>query len=317
MNLTYFTKNYLMKQIKLAIVTSGIVWILHTYLMAVPNGGYDQGAPPLTYWLYTTGNALSAFVIWTSIPFILWFLTFYTIKNGKQRTIDRFTKTSLFVYQQLKISKKKDQQVIGLGALGVLICTLLLQLNGAAGFCLALLLILLVCLSSAGNKLYAFVLRCWSSARKGIFKNIPKLQFEMELKDACLFVIGCILGLLFSFILPGSYWRLGAAVLLFVTLLIVNRNVLLSRNFVFIMLLLLLSMVLYPYDLLADDGGFMECGNTWKQWITLCPDKVTVLLRSAMLSALSAPTPAAADAVTNMEEGTPIEDMFSEANSNP
>ncbi len=304
-----FIKPYFLKRIPLMLLSFLIAWVIHTYVMVAINQGF-YGTPGygVSNWIFSTGNGWSAFIIWTVIPFIIWYFVLTYVKYGKDSVVSKFTKTPSLIFKKLGKTNRLEKQSIAIGFLSILLISLLININKQAGISLALLFTLFS-ISSSGIKISKLFFKVWKWLKK-VFEGGVEFSDEVEVKEVYLYMLGFIPAFVLVGFLP-TFLKIGILVIAIAFLVYINKKDSEGTGGETVILFFLTTafIVLHVTFAFADDGGLAECGGTWEEWIRNCPGRAETLVRGSEVSAAAGATPTAADPVTETDETAPIAEL--------
>jgi len=303
------------RQIPLIIGIFLLGTLLHTFLMAGPNGGYGRELTLLSDLLATQGrygvegtgnNTLIAPLIWAVLS-ALAFYTFYRIKSvGLAEYLAGFTRGIGWILKSFSASAARAVPALSVGGAIALIIVGLTK-NNAIGLVLCAPLI-----AALGEQLdslwFTFLRLGWSDARR-LTKRFAKSEKPFDPAVACVGTVGAALGFLVGYTLPGirfsgTYAFVGA---LFLIAVAVAFTLLRKKGLqppTALLLAFLLASMLVALPVYAHDKGVVEEGG-WRNWLTQ-PGVLQAIaqgLSPAALAALGLPAGATLSAVWNALQG--------------
>jgi hypothetical protein len=303
-----FFRKHFINQLPLILLSFVLVWIIHTYLMAVVNEGFYASGAPVSNWIFTPENGVSAFVIWTFLPFFLWYVVLSSFKFGVKSTMNRMITIPLLILRKVRTAQKIEVDALLTGITLGLIVTMIITLNVQAWLILVAVIVVL-CLSNAGIAIASRLFRSWEYFKPVLLPMKVGLSDNVKVKEAYLFFLGLAPGILLTTFFTSNQ-KLVVIVMMIVILVI--RNTTIGKNSIAKSLLLPLLItsgliLITAIPLLADDGGLAECSGNWEKWLTDCEGSRETLRRGGTTATGAAVTPTVADAATDTDgEATPI-----------
>ncbi len=257
-------KNFLVKAI-LAVVTMLFVWVMHTYLLIGPNGGFAGG----TSWILDAVLALQGAMAKGTLFWGLLFGLFAMIAGRIWQLGPAKAAQALIATPGWLVDSVKKVRLVALplffgnAALTLVIGTII---NNRL---VSLLLFSygLVELTAHANSLPGLVSRlAWNDAQRLVGGGAKRPFNQAWVAPA---VVGLTLGFLVAVIMPWVPWCGvgGAFVLLALMGVTIGLMIMRPRAGTVAMIFLLIFFVAAA-PALADDGGWEEAGGTFQSWIT-------------------------------------------------
>jgi hypothetical protein len=260
----------LRRQIKVAILVAVIGWLLHTFLLVGPNGGFARMASLLSDFLATRGNVIGGTLIWTLVPA----LAIAVYVQIKRFGLDEYLEGLKNGLPWVRESYKR----LGEGALLILLCGALPALGIVALFrnnLLGLILFgcMVVALGNQSESFWFFFLRVvWNDLQRRRRDDKPPQPFDIN--AFCVGTAGAAFGFLLGFVLPGMR-RFGLSILGVV--IVVGLALWIYRSQkrgrqppagLFLALALACATLLaLASPVYADDGGWDESGGSVGEWV--------------------------------------------------
>jgi len=300
------------RQIPLIIGIFVLGTLLHTFLLAGPNGGYGRELTLLSDLLATqssyspaegiANNTIIAPLIWAVLS-ALAFYTFYRIKAvGLGEYLAGFTRGVGWIIKSFSALAARVVPALSVGG-AIALAIVGLTRNNAIG--LVLCAPLIAAFSEQLDSLWFTFLRLgWNDVRR-LTKRLAKSERPFNSAMACVGTVGAALGFLVGYALPGirfsgTYAFVGALFLLAVAaaFTMLRKKGLQSPTALFLAFLLASMLVALP--VYAHDKGVVEEGG-WRNWLTQ-PGVLQAIaqgLSPAALAALGLPAGATLSAVWN------------------
>jgi len=267
----------LVRRIPLTIGLFLLATLLHTYLMAGPNGGFGRELTLLSDLLATQGkygmegtaaNTLGATLIWTVLSALAVY-TYYRIRTvGFDEYIEGFKRGISWTQDSLQ----------GLGAMslpaaliGASIALGIVGLFKNNGIGLILCAPLIAALGEQLESLWFLTLRLAWSDLQGTAKRLFKSERPFDPATACVGTLGAAIGFLLGYVLPGV--RLSrtppfaaAAILVLVAAILMFFGRRGRKPPPGLVLLAVLGFAFIALPVLAHDKGVVEEGG-WINWL--------------------------------------------------
>jgi hypothetical protein len=271
------TARLLVRRIPLTVGALVFATLLHTYLLAGPNGGFGRELTLLSDLLATQGkygaegtaaNTLGATLIWTVLSALAVY-TFYRIRTiGFDEYVEGFKRGISWARDSLKGLGAMSLPTTLIGAAVALATVGLFKSNGIG---LVLCTPLIAALGEQLDSLWFLTLRlAWSDiqrAAKGLFKS----ERPFEPATACVGTLGAAIGFLLGYILPGVRVSrtppfAAAAILALVAAILVFFGRRGRKPPPGLVLLAVLGFTFIALPVLAHDKGVVEEGG-WINWL--------------------------------------------------
>lgn len=248
-----------------------VVWIVHTYLLIIPNGGFAPGENPLLdQILALRDRVLSGTLFWTLLSLLISLTLTSLFRRGLGRTFSLVVTTPNWVLQAFRKS----------GQVGVIITVVFLvggvifgRIQGNPLNNLQMTILLLGSVIAQQESFAGLVFRlAWSDAQRLLKSKKPR-PFRIEWVPPGL--LGASLGLLLA-ILVGSIPPMLATLCGCVSVLMVVGAVVAvillkkqktTASTFLILIGIGLCLLLLATPVLADDGGWQEGGGNFSDWI--------------------------------------------------
>lgn len=263
-----------LRKIRVVIVVAFVVWIVHTYLLVGPNGGFEPG----TNWLYDSvlalhGRLISGTMFWALLFGLLTSL-YVRLQEESPRTVLRDAKDALKwvrgLYREFG-ARARVYVLLGCAA-GLLLGTIIdnrlvsLELSLLAGGSL---------LAEYGSVVALAVRLGWSDAQRLLHRGQPVRPISPPLAEVL--IAGATLGFFAALVLPrlDIVGYAGTAALLIAAWLIGRPRVqggpsAPGNTSTTAMLVVSISVVLVGLlarRALGDDGGWDEAGGDLVDWL--------------------------------------------------
>ncbi len=246
-------------------------WVIHTYLLAGPNGGFGRGSAGswvFSYW----GNFIPSTVLWGLVSGLFWMLVFTFFKLGKKDFLPTLTRAPVMMIERIQQAGNPGVGAIIIGGGLALFFTPFNFITGNVGFAAALFLAVFG-LSSFGWAIARFIARAWLWVLKTFVKQHED-KYKINLAAAHMVMIGLIPGFILSLVLKGAIGFLSGIVLIVLGIYLffdLKAPTFSGKSGLFIFGLSALAaqvvmITCFPDWALADNGGLSEAGGTWAQW---------------------------------------------------
>lgn len=255
----------LLWKIPLAIGVAFLTWIVHTFLLVGPNGGFASGTNPiLDSVLALRGKMISGTLFWALLVGLASVIFARLRQVGPAKTLRSILGTPAWIQDSLRRSRTLALPIlVGGSALALLTGTLLgnrlvsLQLVAAAVGAL---------IAQHESFLFLVMRLAWSDAQR-LFKRPPK---EFNLAWAGMGTVGATFGFFGASILPSAPYCGCAGVLLLagvMVALILSRRGKPAAGTLLLLLAVAGALALATTPAYADDGGWAEAGGNFSDWI--------------------------------------------------
>ncbi len=243
------------------------VWLVHTYLMVGPNGGFAPSNPSFNNILALRGRVVSGTLFWTMLSGVI-FTSYSIIKSTSIPDYFSSIKNAIVKFFQ-SIIPLLNKSVLGMPMLTFFVAgsaigtALALYLKNSLIYMLIILTIF-ISLGQGGKSFWLIVVRLTLSDIKSLFK----LKNEIDINIIYMVTYGFITGLVIAIILAKSTFFMWIITLLLIGFLVFNitRK---TGNSTLSLFLMVFSGTLFFYYMKAhaDDGGWQEAGGTFERWV--------------------------------------------------
>jgi hypothetical protein len=244
-------------------ITLVFVWVIHTYLLVGPNGGFDLGSNPiLNTILALRGRMASGTLFWGLLFGLLSMVIARTWQTGLEATIKNIVSMPRWLLESFRRAGRASWPLLLGNAAAALVLGTILNNRLVS---LLLVFASLGALVAQNTSFPGVVLRLGWADTERLLKRKSSSYNPGWTAPA---VAGLGLGFLSAVILPFvPYCGLGGAfVLLAVTGLLVFLLIAQPRVGA-LLLVLFLALFILIMPVLADDGGWQEAGGTLLSWL--------------------------------------------------
>jgi hypothetical protein len=259
-------KGFLWK-LPLALGIALLTWILHTYLLVGPNGGFAPGTNALLdSILALQGHVLSGTLFWTLLVGLSAVLFRRFRRTGLSQTIEDLRSAPSWV-QNCMLRAKDNALPILLGALAVSLFLSAWIDNRLVSAQLVLLgLGALIAQQQSLSLLVAKL--AWSDGQRLLRRGAPPAPFHPAWGGVG--AAGATLGFGCAMILPFMplLGYAGAFILIgIIVFLILNKRGRFTGGASLLVLALAFTLAITALPAFADDGGWEEAGGTFEDWV--------------------------------------------------